>query len=405
MPDLYATTTVSTGPDDTDRLAAEIHAFVTDVCIPEEAAWRATGEAVSDDLRWSLICKAREAGLYGPHLPVEFGGRGLDHRAKAKVLEAAGHSLLGPMALHCAAPDEGNQHLLNIVAEGAHREEYLAPLCAGHRSAFLMTEPGGAGSDPSLLRTVARREGDDYVISGRKWFITGAIGATFAIIMARDGEAADSPPSMFLTPMNTPGIDIVRQMEVMADDSSGGHCIVDLNEVRVHRSQVLGAPGEAFRYAQVRLAPARMTHCMRWLGAAIRCHDIARSHAAQRTAFGKTLAQHQGIGFMLADNEIDIYSSRQVIAHACGVLDAGAHGRHESSIAKVFVSEATSRIVDRAVQILGGLGVTGMTPVEHIYRSIRAFRLYDGPSEAHRMAIARRVIPREDALLPDLTDF
>lgn len=402
----YAHVTVSDSPNEIDRLAADVRQFVRERCIPEEVAWRSSGKAVSDDLRWKLIGLAREAGLYGPHLPEEFGGRDLDHHGRAKVFEAAGYSLLGPMALHCAAPDEGNQHLLNVVAKGSQREEFLKPLCEGHRSCFLMTEPGGAGSDPSLFKTVARRDGDDYVISGWKWFITGALGAKFAIVMARDGEAEDAPPSMFLAPMETPGIRIRSEMEMMADDSSGGHCIVDLEGVRVHKSQVLGEPGEGLRYAQVRLAPARLTHCMRWLGAAARCHDIARSHAARRTVFGRKLGQHQGAAFMLADNEIDIQASRQIIAHACAVLDAGAKGRHESSIAKVFVSEAASRVVDRCVQILGGLGVTGLSPVEHIYRSIRAFRIYDGPSEAHRDAIARRVLPREDSeLLPDLADI
>lgn len=400
----YSDVTVSAEPGEIDSLAARVRDFVIRDCIPEEAAWRATGHEVSDDLRQELMVRARAAGVYGLHLPTEFGGAGLDHRGKAKVLEAAGYSILGPLALHCAAPDEGNQHLLHVVAKGSQREQYLRPLCEGERSCFLMTEPGGAGSDPAMMKTTAVRDGDDYVITGRKWFITGAAGSAFAIIMARD-ESAGGEPTMFLAPMSTPGIDIIRPMEVMAHDSSGGHCIVDLKSVRVSKDAVLGEPGMGFRYAQVRLAPARLTHCMRWLGAAERCHDIARSHAAQRHLFGAVMGQHQGVSFMLADNEIDLYSARAVTAQASAVLDSGAKGRHETSIAKVFVSEATSRVVDRAVQILGGLGVTGMTPVEHIYRSIRSFRIYDGPSEAHRMAIGRRVLPRQGERLPDLTDF
>lgn len=396
--------TVTSEPTEIDELAARVRDFVVRDCIPEEAAWRASSHEVGDGLRRELMARARAAGVYGLHLPAAFGGRELDHRGKAKVLEAAGYSILGPLALHCAAPDEGNQHLLNVVAQGDQREDYLRPLCEGERSCFLMTEPGGAGADPAMMKTVAVRDGDDYVITGRKWFVTGAIGAAFAIIMARD-ESLDGAPTMFLAPMSTPGINVVRPMEVMAHDSSGGHCIVDLDGVRVHKGQVLGEPGQGFRYAQVRLAPARLTHCMRWLGAAERCHDIARSHAAQRRLSGGTLGSHQGVSFMLADNEIDLYAARQVTSHACAVLDSGSRGQHESSIAKVFVSEATSRVVDRSVQILGGLGVTGMTPVEHIYRSIRAFRIYDGPSEAHRMAIGRRALPRGDEMLPDLTDF
>ncbi|MEO1226154.1 MAG: acyl-CoA dehydrogenase, partial [Pseudomonadota bacterium] len=197
-------------------------------------------------------------------------------------------------------------------------------------------------------------------------------------------------------PMDTPGIEIIREMDVMAHDAPGGHCVITLNGVRVHNDQILGAPGEGFRYAQVRLAPARLTHCMRWLGAAERCHDVARTHAARRTAFGDRLGAHQGVGFMLADNEIDMHMSRVAIDHACALLDQGEKGRHESSMVKVFVSEAVQRIVDRSVQILGGLGVTGDTPVEHIFRSIRAFRIYDGPSETHRWAISRKVLPKAD---------
>ncbi len=405
MAQTYSDVTVKPQAGPVDTLAEQVREFVIRDCIPLEDAWRATGKSVSEGLRRDLMARARAAGVYGLHLPAEFGGGGLDHRGKAKILEAAGYSMLGPLALHCAAPDEGNQHMLDVVATGSHREEYLAPLCAGERSCFLMTEPGGAGADPAMLKTVALRDGDDYVINGRKWFITGAIGAQFAIIMARDGAAADAPPTMFLTPMSTPGIKIDRPLDVIAHDSTGGHCIVDLENVRVHKSAVLGEPGLAFRYAQVRLAPARLTHCMRWLGAAVRSHDIARSHAAQRELFGAKLGQHQGASFMLADNEIDIYASRQVIAHACAVLDSGSQGRQESSMAKVFVSEAASRVVDRSVQLLGGIGVTGMTQVEHIYRSIRAFRIYDGPSEAHRMAIGRRALPRGNDVAPSLTDF
>ena len=404
MTTVLAQSAASRDAEDVEDLATQVRSFVIESCIPEEETWRASGKAVSDDLRWALIRKAQDAGLFAPHVPVAYGGRDLDHRGRAKVFEAAGYSLLGPMALHCAAPDEGNQHLLSVVAAGAQREEYLKPLCEGHRSCFMMTEPGGAGADPSQLTTRASRDGDDYVISGRKWYITGAIGARFCIIMARDGAAEDALPSMFLAPMDTPGIEIVHEMDVMAHDSAGGHCVVNLNDVRVHKSQVLGEPGQAFRYAQVRLAPARLTHCMRWLGAAERCHDIARHHAARRRAFGHRIGAHQGVGFMLADNEIDIYVSRQAIQSACATLDEGATGRHESSMVKVFVSEAVGRVADRCVQILGGLGVTGATPVEHIYRSIRAFRIYDGPSEAHRGAIARRVLPAETDAAPLLVE-
>lgn len=379
-----------------ESLGQKIHVFVEEACIPRELEWQKTGGEIPDTLRLELAGAARQAGVYGPHLPEEFGGRNLSHRGRAVAFEAAGYSMLGPLAIHCGAPDEGNQHLLDVVATRAQREEFLKPLCEGARSCFMMTEPDGAGADPSGLQTRAVRDGDDYLISGRKWYITGAIGSNFSIIMARDGEAEDAAPSMFLVPTDTPGIKIIREMPVMAHDSPGGHCQIELDRVRVHKDNVLGEPGKAFQYAQVRLAPARLTHCMRWLGAARRCHDTALHHAGHRVSFGRRLGEHQGVGFMIADNEMDLHVCRIAIDQACAVLDTGAKGRHESSMVKVFVSEALSRVVDRSMQIMGGLGVTGYTPIEHIYRSIRAFRIYDGPSEVHRMAIARRVLPGEN---------
>lgn len=381
-----------------DDLKARIDAFVRDVCIPEEGAWRASGRAITDELRRRLNDAAREAGLFAPHVSRDYGGLALDHRERAVAFRAAGYSMLGPLAIHCAAPDEGNQHLLGMVADAAQREAFLRPLCEGARSCFMMTEPDGAGSDPTMLATTARRDGADYVIDGVKWYITGAIGATFAIIMARDESQPDAAPTMFLTPMDAPGIEIVRELDVMAHDSPGGHCVVRLSGLRVPARNVLGEAGQGFRYAQLRLSPARLTHCMRWLGAAERCHDIARHHAARRHGGGRPLAAHQGVGFLLADNAIDIHTSSLAIDDACARLDRGEKARHESSMVKVFVSEAVSRIVDRSAQVLGGLGMTADTPVEHIYRSVRAFRIYDGASEVHRAAIARRITPDSQAM-------
>ena len=378
------------------ELGNEIRQFVIDRCIPREPEWKATGKEVSDELRLELVAEAKAAGIYGPHLPKEYGGREISHRGSAVAFEAAGYSMLGAVSIHCNAPDEGNQHLLNKVATAAQRDEFLKPLCEGARSCFMMTEPGGAGADPSQMISRAIRDGDDYLISGRKWYITGAVGSKFSIIMARDGDAEDAPPSMFLVPTDAPGINIIKEMDVMAHDTPGGHCQIELDNVRVHKDNVLGEAGKGFQYAQVRLAPARLTHCMRWLGAAQRCHDTALHHAGHRTSFGKRLGEHQGVGFMLADNEIDLHTARISIDHAAAILDSGAKGRHETSMVKVYVSEALSRVVDRSMQILGGLGVTGYTPVEHIYRSIRAFRIYDGPSEVHRFAIAGRVLPGEN---------
>jgi acyl-CoA dehydrogenase len=251
-----------------------------------------------------------------------------------------------------------------------------------------MTEPdGGAGSDPSMLQTTARQDGPDWVISGRKWLITGAQGAAFGIIMARTGDGA----TMFLADMNTSGIVIERVLNTIDESMPGGHAIVTLNNVRIGADAVLGAPHEGFKYAQVRLAPARLTPCRRWWGAARRAHDVATDYACTRQAFGKPLIEHEGVGFMLARNEVDLEQTRLMIDWVAWTLDQGSKGTAESSMAKYTCGETLYAIADRCVQVLGGLGVTDETPVGQILREIRAFRIYDGPSEVHLWSLANRV--------------
>jgi acyl-CoA dehydrogenase len=384
-------------PDDIAELRERTERFVHDEMIPREGDGRLGAHGPSEELRRELVALARRAGLVSPHVGSKWGGLGLDHRGKAVVFEAAGYSPLGPIAMNCFAPDEANMHLLEQVADERQKEEWLRPLAAGDiRSCFMMTEPApGSGSDPSMLLTAARRGNHgDFVIDGQKWLITGAVGATVAIIMARNDSDALGPAgaTMFLAPMDTPGIRVERTLDTLDQFMAGGHGVVSLEGVRVPESAVLGRVGEGFRYAQVRLAPARLTHCMRWLGAARRCHDIAADYARRRTAFGKPLGEHEGVGFMLADNEMDIHTSRLAIWHTAWVLDQGERGRHESSMAKVICSEAIWRIVDRSMQILGGLGITDDTIVARLFREVRPFRIYDGPSEVHRWSIAQRVL-------------
>jgi acyl-CoA dehydrogenase len=277
------------------------------------------------------------------------------------------------------------------VCTPAQKQRWLQPLVDGRiRSCFAMTEPGeGAGSDPSMLQTRAVKDGDHYVISGTKWLITGAEGASFAIIMAKmeDGSA-----TMFLADMDQPGIRLERLMDSLDACFVGGHGVLQIENLRVPASDVLGEIGRGFRYAQIRLAPARLTHCMRWLGQARRAHDVATAYARKRKAFGRPLGEHEGVGFQLADNEIDLHSARLNIWHTAWVLDQGHKGNLESSMTKVMVSEAVWRVVDRCVQVLGGQGVTGETIVMRIFKDIRAFRIYDGPSEVHRWSIARKLI-------------
>jgi acyl-CoA dehydrogenase len=380
------------------ELQERTRAFIADDVIPLERDARQTPHGPSEALRAELVSRARRAGLLTPHASVELGGLGLSHVDKAIVFEEGGYSPLGPTALNIHAPDEGNIHLLEVVASPAQRERWLRPLVAGTlRSCFCMTEPPpGAGSDPSMLRTSARREGDHFVIDGLKMYITGAVGAGFAIVMARTEDGA---PTMFLADMDQPGIVIERQIDALDACFTGGHAVVRFEGLRVPAADVLGEVGHGLRYAQVRLAPARLTHCMRWLGQARRAHDVATAYARGRTAFGQALVAHEGVGFMLADNEMDLHVTRLATWHCAWLLDQGHKGRHESSVAKVICSEALWRVAERSVQVLGGSGVTDETIVARIWRDMRAFRIYDGPSEVHRWSIGNR-IARGDSTSP-----
>lgn len=379
-------------PADLATLRDKVRRFVEDEVIPFETDPRWTSHGPTDELRLELTAKAKAAGVLGLHAPEAFGGVGLNHFGKALILEAAGYSMLGPPALHCQAPDEGNIHLLDVVASPAQREQYLAKLATGEvRSCFAMTEPeGGAGSDPAMLKTRAQPSGNGWVINGRKWLITGAEGADFAIIMARTGDGPHDA-TMFLTKLPNPAFRIDRTLDTLDSSFMGGHAVIDIEDLKVSGDDVLGEVGQGYKYAQVRLAPARLTHCMRWLGAAVRAHDIATDYARQRLAFGQPLAEHEGVSFQLADNVMDIKAARLMIWNCAWVLDQGKRGTAESSMAKVFCSEAIMRVVDRSMQILGGKGLTRDTTVERIFRDVRAFRIYDGPSEVHRWSLGKRI--------------
>ena len=381
-----------------EDLQARTEAFIRDVVIPYEGDPREEAHGPTDALKAELMDQARDAGLLSPHVAKDWGGLGLNTAEMAVVFEAAGYSLLGPQALNCAAPDEGNMHLLEVVANEEQKERWLRPLAAGHmRSCFSMTEPrGGAGSDPNMLAATARQDGNHWVINGDKWFITGFDGAKLNIVMARTADKIErgQGATMFLVDNDDPAIERVRVQETLESSFAGGHCEIRFNDLRVSADHVLGEIGEGYKYAQVRLPPARLTHCMRWLGAARRAHDIATAYAIEREAFGQPLVEHEGVGFMLADNEIDIYTSRQAIWHTAWLLDQGAQARQESSMTKVYCSEAAFRIVDRCMQVLGGMGITTDTLMERLWREIRPFRIYDGPSEVHRWAIAKRVASR-----------
>jgi acyl-CoA dehydrogenase len=380
------------------ELARRTARFISDVVLPVEEEHR--GVVHSDEVRTQLQTAAKEAGVFAPHVAPEVGGHGLDMRGRALVFEEAGYSLLGPLALNIAAPDEGNMHMLEAIATPARKERYLRPLATGAvRSCFAMTEPApGAGSDPDALTTRAERVPGGWRIHGRKWFITGADGAGFAIVMARTtGEPGDrGGATMFLVDADNPGMKTVRHIETLDESLFGGHVELLFDGCFVSDEAVLGEVDEGFRYAQVRLGPARMTHCMRWLGIARRAQDIAVARAAERRLFGSRLADLGMVQQMIADNEIDIAASRGLITQACWELDEGRSGAQSTSIAKTFCAEAIHRVVDRSLQICGALGVSGDVLLGRFLREVRPFRIYDGSSETHRWAIARRTVKRHE---------
>ncbi|SHK16463.1 acyl-CoA dehydrogenase [Pseudonocardia thermophila] len=381
------------------KLAERTAQFVREVVIPIEEEHG--GVVPSEEVRVQLQSAAREAGVFAPHVSPEYGGHGLDMRGRAVVFEEAGYSLLGPLALNIAAPDEGNMHMLEVIATEEQKRRYLAPLAAGEiRSCFAMTEPApGAGSDPDALRTRATRVPGGWRIDGKKWFITGADGAAFAIVMARTaGEPGDrGGATMFLVDADNPGMHIGRHIPTLDESLYAGHLEVTFDNCVVGDEAVLGEVDQGYRYAQVRLGPARMTHCMRWLGIARRAQDIAVGWAAKRHVFGSRLADLGMAQQMIADNEIDIRASRALIMQACWELDQGQTAGTSVSVAKTFTSEAVFRVVDRALQLCGSLGVSGDVLLGRFLREVRPFRIYDGPSETHRWSIARRVVGRHVA--------
>ncbi|WP_336952340.1 MULTISPECIES: acyl-CoA dehydrogenase family protein [Sphingobium] len=372
------------------EIAARVEAFVRAEIIPYEKDERRDHHgAPTDELVVEMRAKARAAGVLTPHILAD--GAHLSQRETALILIKSGLSPLGPLAVNTMAPDEGNMYLIGQVGTAEQMAHFLAPMIAGDaRSAFLMTEPwedGGAGSDPSMMKTSCRLDGNHWVINGRKRFITGAQGALVGIVMAKSEDGA----CMFLVDLPDPAIRIERVPNTIDTSMPGGHAEIAIEDLRVPSDQMLGQSGEGFKYAQIRLSPARLSHCMRWLGSCIRAHEIATDYACRRQAFGKTLIDHEGVGFMLAENRIDLQQAELMILWCADILDSGSLGTVESSMAKVAVSEALMRVADRSVQVMGGSGVSGDTIVEQVFREIRAFRIYDGPTEVHKWSLAKTI--------------
>ena len=374
-------------------LATSVRAFIEQAVIPCERATLAHDVEALDALAARLQPLARQAGVWGPRLPSEQGGLGLNWRDAQPVLEQAGRSPLGPIALHCAPPEGPNITTLAELGTPAQCERWLGPLIEGRiRSCFAMTEPApGAGSDPRMLKTHARRVDGGWVIDGHKWFISGAQGAAVAIVMA----ATDEGPTFFLVDTTNPGWHHLRTIRSLDAWQQGGHGEISLTSCKVGAHDVLGEVGRALEYAQRRLEPARLAHCMRLIGRAARAMEIAQAYVIERESFGRRLSEQQMVQAHIADSQIDLQAARLMTWQVAARMDAGLPVKQESAMTKVFVSEAISRVVDRAVQLMGAQGIAHDHPVAAFYQELRAFRIYDGASEVHRAAIAQRTLRQQ----------
>jgi len=375
-------------------LRGQVRAFVDSHIIPAEAAIESEDRAGHRTTLHQLRDQAREAGLFTPHLPHEFGGLGLGVMGMCALFREMGRSFFGAKVFNCDAPDQGNMDLLIKSATSAVKERYLRPLCAGEvTSAFCMTEPApGAGADAQNLRSRAVEDGDHWVINGHKWYSTGGENATFLIVMARTSDDRRNGASMFVVDAQAPGVEFVRRIPVMAHDVLD-HLETEFRfvDVRVPKSAVLGQIGDGFRLAQQRLVPARLTHCMRWLGLMDRSLDMCREYVQTRVSFGRPLSEHQAIQKMIADGATAIHSGNLMTLHCATLLEQGLdlQARTYSSMAKNHVAKALCSLLDNAIQMHGGLGYSEDLPFSKWYRSSRAARLADGPDEIHDMVICR----------------
>lgn len=364
---------------DIEALRLKVRAFVEEHVLPleKDPANFADNENIPHDRLEPIRVKARAAGLWAPQSPKEYGGMELPMVAWAAIYEEAARSIFGPLAINCMAPDDGNMNMLRLVGTPAQKDKWLAPIVAGKvRSAFAMTEPSpGGGSDPTMIRTRAEKKGGKYVISGRKWFITGAEGAAHFILMARTSDDARKGLTAFLYHKDQPGWRIVRRIPIMGPEEHGGHCELEFDGLEVPEENVLLGEGEGLRLMQLRLGPARLTHCMRWTGFAKRCVEIAQDYVAEREGFGIKLADRESVQMKLGEIGQQIQIGRLLTMHAAWMLDQGGRARKEVSMAKVHVADTLHKAADMAIQLQGARGYSKDTVVEWIYRYARSARL------------------------------
>ena len=383
-------------PDLIAERRERVRGFMDEHVYPNEAALYAEDEQ-ADALIAELRQEARDAGLWAPHLPPEAGGTGSGFIEYAYLNEEIGRSAIAQLIFGCQAPDAGNGEILHHFGTPEQKEQFLAPLVAGEtRSFFGMTEPENAGSDPTNLDSRAVRDGDEWVINAHKWFSSGADGAGFGILMAVTDP--DAPPhkraSMILVPTDAPGYELVRKIPVMGHSGHGWatHCETRWTDVRVPVSNTLGNPGDGFKLAQKRLGPGRIHHVMRWLGQMQRAFELMCSYSLERTVGGEPLAGKQTIQNWIAESAAEIQACRLMTLQAAHRLDDGDEARVEISLIKFYSAKVLHDVIDRAIQVHGGLGVTDDTPLAVMYRMARGARIYDGADEVHKMVVARRIL-------------
>jgi acyl-CoA dehydrogenase len=380
-----------------EDIRMRVRAFIEDVVQPAEANLHRVSE---EDRRGyvkllvGLRTQAREAGLWLPHMPKEWGGMGLGHVQLAMVQAEAAKASYGPFILNCQAPDEGNMHTLLHWGTPEQKEKYLRPLCEGTAmSCFAMTEPEVAGSDPTLIKTTAVKDGDEWVINGHKWFISNARRAKFAILIARTEDDPDLPQAAntaFLVDLPSEGWNRVREVETMHGGT--GHSEIVIEDLRVPNSHMLGGRGQGHMLGQYRLGPARLAHCMRWIAQAETALDLMVSRSLVRYSHGSILAEKQGIQWLIADSTMELYQAKLMVLHAAFRIDQGLDFKSEVSMAKHFVANMLNRVIDRSIQVHGALGYSTDTPLAHMYQHARWARFADGADEIHQMRIAQRAI-------------
>lgn len=387
----------------TQSFCSQIRAFVNQYLVPLENdnKYFDVGENIDESTLIQLRIKAKQENLWCLQLSPEFGGRGLNKTAMTACYEEMNRSIFGPVVFNSAAPDDGNMMLLEKIATPEQKQRWLMPIAEGQvRSAFAMTEPHpGSGSDPAgMMRTTATKQGDKWLIQGHKWFITGAGVAQHFILVARTSDDPRKGLTAFLFDKDDPGWELIRRIPIMGPEEHGGHCELKFHGLEIPDSNRLLGVGDGLKVTQIRLGPARLTHCMRWLGLARRCLEIAGEYVNQRQAFGRKLSEREGVQWMLGEAAMAIHTGRLLTLHAAWKLDQGDFARKEISMAKVTVAETLHKAVDTAIQLCGAKGYSKDMVLEWIYRYARQARLVDGASEVHKMVLS-------SYLLEDPEDF